>query len=185
MPESRMDRLEQALASMPRAAFRARLRAELERTAAMSSTITEPQVRVRRRATPQLRVANAAAAVDFYVRAFGAREVMRFEAADACRTPKIQIGDSLIMIGDEVPYNGFPGPERLGGLPVGMHLPVDDADAAIEHAVQAGATLVQAATDQSTAIGPAASPIRSATRGRSRCAARRCRSPRCSGAWPR
>ena len=52
------------------------------------------------------------------------------------------------MIGDEAPEYGFPGPERLGGSPVGMHLLVDDADAAIEHAVQAGATLVQAATNQ-------------------------------------
>ena len=147
MPESRMDRLEQALASMPRAAFRARLRAELERTAAMS-TITEPQVRVARRATPQLRVADAAAAIDFYVRAFGAREVMRFEAGGRVPHAEIEIGDSLIMIGDEAPEYGFPGPTRLGGSPVGMHLRVDDADAAIEHAVQAGATLIQPATDQ-------------------------------------
>jgi PhnB protein len=147
MPESRMDRLEQALASMPRAAFRARLRAELERTAAMS-TMTEPQVGVRRRATPQLRVANAAAAIDFYVRAFGASEVMRFEAGGRVAHAEIEIGESLIMIGDEAPEYGFPGPQRLGGSPVGMHLRVDDADAAIERAVQAGATLIQPATDQ-------------------------------------
>jgi PhnB protein len=148
MPESPMDRLEQALASMPRAAFRARLRAELERTAAMTTTMSEPQVRVRRRATPLLRVANAAAAIDFYVRAFDAREVMRFEAGGRVPHAEIEIGDSLIMLGDEAPDYGFPGPQKLGGSPVGMHLRVDDADAAIAHAVEAGATLIEPATDQ-------------------------------------
>ncbi len=148
MPESpRMDRLEQALASMPRAAFRARLRAALERTAAMSMS-TETPARVRRAATPQLRMANAAAAIDFYVRAFGAREVMRFEAGGHLAHAEIEIGDSLIMLGEESLEYGFPGPARLGGSPVGMHLLVDDADAMIEQAVKAGAQLLQPATDQ-------------------------------------
>jgi len=148
MPESpRMDRLEQALASMPRAAFRARLKADLERTVRMS-TATETPARVRRAATPQLRMANAAAAIDFYVRAFGAREIMRFEAGGHLAHAEIEIGDSLIMLGEEAPEYGFPGPERLGGSPVGMHLLVDDADAMIEQAVKAGAKLLQPATDQ-------------------------------------
>jgi len=148
MPESpRMDRLEQALASMPRAGFRARLRAALERTAAMTTAIETP-ASVRRRATPQLRLANAAAAIDFYTRAFGAREIMRFEAGGRVPHAEIEIGGSLIMLGEEAPEYGFPGPERLGGSPVGMHLLVDDADAMIEQAVNAGAKLLQPATDQ-------------------------------------
>jgi len=148
MPESpRMDRLEQALKSMPRAAFRARLRATLERTAAMT-TATETPARVRPRATPTLRLANAAAAIDFYVRAFGAREIMRFEAGGHVAHAEIEIGDSLIMLGEESAEYGFPGPERLGGSPAGMHLLVDDADAMIERAVGAGAKLLQPATDQ-------------------------------------
>jgi PhnB protein len=142
-----MDRLEQALKSMPRAAFRARLRAALERTAAMS-TVTDSPTRVGRRVTPILRVVNAAAAIDFYVRAFGAREIMRFEAGGRVAHAEIEIGDSLIMLGDEAPEYGFPGPERLGGSPVGMHLLVDDADAMIDRAVNAGAELMQPATDQ-------------------------------------
>jgi len=148
MPESpRMDRLEQALTMMPRAAFRARVRDSLKRTAAMT-TATETPARVHRRATPQLRMANAAAAIDFYTRAFGAREIMRFEAGGHLAHAEIEIGDSLIMLGEDAPEFGFPSPERLGGSPVGMHLQVDDADATIERAVAAGANLLQPATDQ-------------------------------------
>jgi len=148
MPESpRTERLEQALKSMPRVEFRAWLRADLERTAAMT-TATETPAQVHRRATPQLRLANAAAAIDFYVRAFGAREIMRFEAGGRVAHAEIEIGDSLIMLGEEAPEYGFPGPARFGGSPVGMHLLVDDADAMIERAVEAGAQLIQPATDQ-------------------------------------
>jgi len=112
------------------------------------TTATETPARVRPRATPTLRLANAAAAIDFYVRAFGAREIMRFEAGGHVAHAEIEIGDSLIMLGEESPEYGFPGPERLGGSPAGMHLLVDDADAMIERAVSAGAKLLQPATDQ-------------------------------------
>jgi len=88
MPEyTRMDWLERALADLPRAGFRARLKQDLERRAAAMTTstietseTTKTSRAARQEATPQLRVSNAVAAIDFYTRAFGAHEVMRFAA---------------------------------------------------------------------------------------------------------
>lgn len=158
MPESpRMDWLEQALAHAPRPEFRARLRADLERRAAMSvatesagreTARTESAARVHHTATPQLRVRNAAAAIDFYTRAFGAREVMRFEAGGNIAHAELEIGDSLIYLGEEAIDYGFPSPEHLGGTPVAISLRVDDVDAFVAQAVRAGARVISPVTNQ-------------------------------------
>jgi PhnB protein len=153
MPESpRMDWLERALAHAPRPEFRLRLRADLERTIAMSVTAESPtrrpSARVRQTATPQLRIRGAAAAIDFYTRAFGARELMRFEAGGRIAHAELQIGESMFFIGEEALDYGFPSPEELGGSPVAMQLLVDDADAAVERAVAAGARIVTPVADQ-------------------------------------
>jgi PhnB protein len=153
MPEyTRMDSLERALADLPRAGFRARLKQELERRAAAMTTSTiEPtqaNTAARQAATPQLRVGNAAAAIDFYTRAFGAREVMRFVAGSSIPHAELMIGSALVIVADEAPEYGYPSAERLGGSPVTMRLLVDDADAAVAQAVAAGARLVAAVEDQ-------------------------------------
>src|SRR5437764_1052046 len=83
-------RLEQALRSMPRARFRARLRAALERTAAMTTAIETP-ASVRRRATPQLRLANAAAAIDFYTFFFQAEDGIRDTSVTGVQTCALPI----------------------------------------------------------------------------------------------
>lgn len=147
MPEPRMDPLERALASAPRPEFRARLKADLERMAAMSTT-TEETRRVRQTATPQLRVRNAAAAIDFYARAFGARELMRFEAGGHVAHVELEIGNSVFYLGEEAVEYGFPSAERLGASPVAMQLLVDDADALVARAVAAGARLVSPVANQ-------------------------------------
>jgi PhnB protein len=148
MPDSRaMDWLERALSTLPRDGFKARLKRELERTIEMTA-LSEPISGVRQTATPQLRIRHAAAAIDFYRRAFDAREVMRFTVGDSVAHAEILIGPSLIMLGEEAPEHGFASPETLGGSPVAMHLLVDDADAAIARAVAAGARLVSPAQDQ-------------------------------------
>jgi len=148
MPDSRaMDWLERALSNLPSDGFKARLKRELERTIDMTA-VSEPISGVRQAATPQLRVRHAAAAIDFYARAFGAHEVMRFTVGDSVAHAEILIGPSLIMLGEEAPEHGFASPETLGGSPVAMHLLVDDADAAIARAVAAGARLVSPAQDQ-------------------------------------
>ena len=149
MPEyTRMDWLERALADLPRAEFRARLKQALERRAAMTTSTLDSSTRVRQDATARLRVANAAAAIEFYTRAFGAREVMRFAAGGSIPHAELLIGATVIYVADEAPEYGYPSAERLGGSPVGMQLLVDDADAAVERAVTAGARLVAPVEDQ-------------------------------------
>jgi len=139
-----------ALRDLPSARFRAWLKRDLqERTAHMTQTAETP-TRAVQSASPQLRVRNAAAAIDFYIRAFGAREVMRFEDPDRGMIPhaEIDIGGSIVIVADEAPEYGYPGPEELGGSPVRMHLRVNDADATVRQAVAAGARLVVPVKDQ-------------------------------------
>src|SRR5258708_32006153 len=109
---------------------------------------TEPLTAVRQTATPRLRVKNAAAAIEFYKAAFGAREQMRFTGHGRIAHAELAIGNSIVMLGEEAPEYGFPGPEALGGSPVGMHLYVDDSDAWVERVVAAGARLVSPVADQ-------------------------------------
>jgi len=136
-----------ALRALPRPSFRARLRLDLQGGTKMTVT-TEPRAAVHQTATPRLRIKNAAAAIAFYEKAFGAREVMRFSAGGSIPHAELAIGNSIIMLGEEAAEYGFPGPETLGGSPVGMHLYVEDADASVERAVAAGARLVTPVTNQ-------------------------------------
>jgi len=142
-----MQWLERALADLPRAAFKARLKADLERSAAMTMT-AGTTMRVRQDAAPVLRLKNTAAAIEFYARAFGAREVMRFEAGGRIPHAELMIGSSLVLLGDEAVDYGYLSPESLGGSPVAMQMFVDDADAAVARAVSAGARLVSPVEDQ-------------------------------------
>jgi PhnB protein len=136
-----------ALRDFPRPSFRARLKADLQGGRTMTAAI-EPVTSVRQTAAPMLRLRDAAAAIEFYKRAFGAREVMRFEAHGRIAHAEIAIGESIIMLGDEAPEHGFPGPEALGGSPASMHLDVDDVDAWVARAVGAGARVVMPVSDQ-------------------------------------
>lgn len=131
-----LQNLEAALAGLPRPEFRARLRADLERRATMTTTVS-----TRPTASPVLRLRSSAQAIDFYTRAFGARELMRFAVGDQIPHAEIEIGDTLIILADANPAIGFPGPESLGGSPMTIRLDVDDPDAAVARAVAAGATL--------------------------------------------
>ena len=137
MPEYSQRDIERLLGGLPHPEFRARLRKDFM-----------PAVAIRPSAVPILRVRNAAAAIEFYARAFGAREQMRFAVGNQIPHAELVVGDSLIVVADEGPEAGFPGPETLGGSTVGIRLDVDDVDAAIERAVAAGARLATAATNQ-------------------------------------
>ena len=99
--------------------------------------------------TPALLVRGAAEAIDFYTRAFGARELGRMSAPDGQRIwhAELQIGDARLMLADEFPEMGGHAPESLGGTPVSLHLYVEDADAVIQRAVDAGATVIQPPMD--------------------------------------
>jgi PhnB protein len=135
------------LVDLPRENFKARLKSELERNAYMSSQ-TQTAVTIRQTAAPRLRVKNAAAAIEFYKQAFGAREIGRFDVHGQIAHAELTIGNATIMLGEEAPEYGFPGPAALGGSPVSIRLSVDDADAVAAGAVAAGARLIRPVSDQ-------------------------------------
>lgn len=98
---------------------------------------------------PYLRVRDAAAALDFYVRAFGVREHFRLvEPSGRIGHAELFFGKATIMLSEEYPELAILGPQSIGGTSVAIHLHVEDADAAIARAVEAGATLLRPAKDQ-------------------------------------
>ncbi len=99
--------------------------------------------------TPYLYVHDGAGALDFYKRAFGAEEVMRFSRPDGkIAHAEMRIGGSVFMLADEVPAIGAPSPRSLGGATSGPLLYVADVDKAVPRAVEAGATLKRPIADQ-------------------------------------
>jgi PhnB protein len=98
--------------------------------------------------TPYLVCRNAAAAIDFYKRAFGAKEKLRMPAPDgSLMHAEIIVGDSHIMLGDENPQMGAKSPQALGGSPVVVFLYVKDVDALFARATAAGATVTMPLMD--------------------------------------
>jgi PhnB protein len=93
-----------------------------------------------RTATPYLTLNDAARALEFYKRAFGAQEIMRMDAPNGkIAHAEIKIGDSMIMLGDEMPGSGAQSPQSLGGTTGGVLLYVEDVDKVFKQAVAAGA----------------------------------------------
>lgn len=98
---------------------------------------------------PYLAVKNCAAAIDFYQEAFGAEEQYRLVMPDrSIGHAELKIGSALFMMSDEFPDMGVLGPESLGGTPVMLSMYVEDADAFVARASQAGATVLQPVEDQ-------------------------------------
>jgi PhnB protein len=99
--------------------------------------------------TPYLIVRNAAAALDFYKKAFGAVELMRFPGPGGkLMHAEMKIGDSPVMLADEMPDEGHVGPQTLGGAAVSLLLYVENVDARFAQAIAAGATVKRAVADQ-------------------------------------
>ena len=98
--------------------------------------------------TPHLVCAGAAAAIEFYKKAFGAREEARLPGPDGrLMHALIRINGSALMLVDEMPEWGALGPKALKGSPVTLHLYVDDVDAFVKHAVAAGAKVTMPVAD--------------------------------------
>jgi PhnB protein len=93
--------------------------------------------------TPYLVCKNAAKAIEFYKKAFGAEELFRLDTPDGKKVlhASLRIGNSAIMLAEEAPDWGSLGPETLNGTTVSMHLYVNDADSVFDQAVKAGATV--------------------------------------------
>lgn len=99
--------------------------------------------------TPYLIVADGAAAIAFYQKAFAARERMRLVRPDGkLGHAELEIGDSLIMLADEFAAHGALSPQTVGGTPVSLHLYLDDVDAVFARALAAGGTERRAVADQ-------------------------------------
>jgi len=99
--------------------------------------------------TAYLSVQNAAQALDYYKRAFGAKELVRMPMPDGkVGHAEIQVGDSHVMLADEMPNMGFLSPQSRGGTTVQLHLYVRDVDTTIEQAVAAGGKLTRPIEDK-------------------------------------
>ena len=100
-------------------------------------------------ATPFLVIDGAAEAIDYYKNAFGAKERMRMEApGNRIGHAEIEIGDSLVMLSDAFPQSTTKAPTELGGTTAGVFLYVEDVDAVVKKAVDAGATVTMEVADQ-------------------------------------
>ncbi|MGV0745278.1 VOC family protein [Mycolicibacterium sp. XJ870] len=102
--------------------------------------------------TPHLVVDDAAAAIDFYVKAFGATELGRVPGPDGKLVhAAVNINGSTVMLNDDFPeFSGGKSmtPKSLGGTPVTIHLTVTDVDTKFAKAVEAGAEVVAELDDQ-------------------------------------
>ena len=95
-----------------------------------------------------LTVDDAARAIDFYKRAFGAEEISRLPMGDKIGHAELQIGDTRIMLNDEFPDQGNLGPKARGGTSTGLIIYTEDVDSAFRKAIDAGGTQTMAVEDQ-------------------------------------
>ncbi len=94
--------------------------------------------------TPYLILQDAANAIEFYKRAFGASERMRFDAPGGkIGHAEIQIGNSPVMLADECPDMGFRSPQSLGGAGASLMVYVENVDQLFSQAISAGATMLR------------------------------------------
>jgi uncharacterized glyoxalase superfamily protein PhnB len=150
-----LDALHAPLAPVqPDPRFAARLRARLERELldpeGATMTTTEPTAAAPPRAlTPYLAVADARQALDWYVRAFGARRRGEPTVMEDGRVghAELAVGDSVLMLADEYPELGLLGPRARGGVSVSLVLEVANVDATVARAVELGAELTRPVAD--------------------------------------
>jgi PhnB protein len=122
-----------------------------------------PSAKAARKAAPRVRaipkgyhtltagfvVRGAAQAIDFYKRAFGAKERMRLMKPDSTIVAhaELEIGDSLFMLGEEDAAMGGRSAQTLGGTPFNLYVYVTGVDAAVARALAAGAKPLMPVTD--------------------------------------
>jgi uncharacterized glyoxalase superfamily protein PhnB len=98
---------------------------------------------------PHLTVQNAAAAIEYYKKAFGATEIQRHAAPDgSIMHATIQIGQGMLMLNDEFKDFGCLAPPSLSGTPVFLMMYVPDVDATFQRAIDAGAQVKMPVADQ-------------------------------------
>lgn len=155
-PETELRALAQLaadLGDLPRQEFKQNLKDALTRKPMATLAPTSPKVKPipegYHAITPYLIVNDAAAALDFYKRAFGATELFRMNQPDGrIGHAEIRIGDSHIMLADEHSEIGARSPQHYGGTPVSILLYVEDVDAIFAQALAAGAKIDRPLEDQ-------------------------------------
>lgn len=96
-----------------------------------------------------LHVRDAAKAIEFYKKAFGAREKFRLtEPGGRIGHAELDFGGTTLMLADEFPECGIQGPQAIGGTSVTIHIHVDNADETIRSAANAGASIEREAKDE-------------------------------------
>jgi PhnB protein len=99
--------------------------------------------------TPYLAVDDAAEAIEYYKKAFGAKERVRMETPDnRIGHAELEIGDSLVMLADALPEFATRPPSELGGTSASVFMYVEDVDSVVKQAVGAGATIKMEVADQ-------------------------------------
>jgi PhnB protein len=98
--------------------------------------------------TPYMTVRDGARAIEFYKRAFGAKEKGVMKGPDGkIMHAELIIGDSIFMLADEFPEFGSMSPLSTGGSGMGLHIYVEDVDSAFDRAIGAGATIDMPVSD--------------------------------------
>ena len=98
---------------------------------------------------PSLAIKDAAKALEFYKKAFGAKEIMRMgEPGEKIGHAEIKIGEAVVMLADEFPEFGNLSPQSIGGTPVSLMLYVEDVDGFVNKAVAAGAKILRPVENQ-------------------------------------
>jgi PhnB protein len=114
----------------------------------MSQSVTKPIPDGMHTVTPHLVCAGASEAIEFYKKAFNAVETSRLPGPGGkLMHASIRIGDSAVMLVDEMPQHGMLGPKALKGSAVIVHLYVDDADSFLARAAAAGAKVTMPVTE--------------------------------------
>jgi PhnB protein len=99
--------------------------------------------------SPYLAVEDATRAIEYYTKALGAKEVVHMDAPDGkIGHAELEIGDSRVMLSDPFPQSSTRPPNELGGTSVSVFMYVEDVDALVKQAVDAGATVTMEVADQ-------------------------------------
>jgi PhnB protein len=99
--------------------------------------------------TPYLAVEDATEAIEYYTKAFDAKERVRMETPDGkVGHAELEIGDSLVMLSDPFPQASTKPPNELGGTSVSVFMYVENVDAVVKQAVDAGAMVTMEVADQ-------------------------------------
>ncbi|MGA7293032.1 MAG: VOC family protein [Terriglobales bacterium] len=144
---SALARIAAELHNLPRPDFKTRLKDELRRRKSMT-TVAEPVAAVHTVAAPILTFNDVAKAIEFYKKALGARETMRFQIQEGIPHAEIMIGNSTIVLADEWPEGGRFSAETLGQSPISISLEVEDVDAFAERAVAEGLKMTKPPRDE-------------------------------------